>query len=1594
MADVGLKRGEREGARSEGVTQERPGLRSADLVGENGLTAIILATILIFAFLIRVQNVNWDDGQHLHPDERFLSIVSSEIRLPDSVGQYFDTARSPLNPYLDLNKDQKRDRSTFVYGTFPLFLNKAVAEWLDKDPDGSTQRTADWFRSAAGLFGVSFQHPNGSFRFDGEYESHLVGRVLSAVFDLFTIALVFELGRVMFSKRAGLLAAALLSLTVLHIQYSHFFGMETFLAFFVTAVLYFSVRITKSDSRWNYVAAGLAYGLALATKLSALPVLVIPALAVLIRSWPQVEALWQTLLGLPPRGQGGGEIEGPVGWRGLAGRLLGGVVMLVVAGIVFRTAQPYAFNGPGFFDVIDVDLNLRHDVLSMRAVTKLEFLYPTHYFAFSEKYLRDIAGLRNQQSGSDFPPNIQWIARPFLIFPLKNMVFFGLGAPMALAAAGSVAFCLFRIIRRGDFTTFLPLFWAAFFFLFIARGFNPTMRYFIPIYPGLIVVTAFGLVSLWDFAASERALQLATRLRPGLTRVAPAVMRCAVVLTLAGAFLWAIAFLGVYRQDISRVQASKWMAVNLRAGSVLSYQEWDDGLPLNIPGVRPDEFKHVTLKPYIPDSPEKVVELVSGLSQVDYVVESSNRLYDSIPRIPARYPSTTLYYKYLFDGSLGFEKVVEFHNYPRLFGIDIPDQWAEEAFSVYDHPKVTIWKKTPAFSVDRALALLQPAKAAGAINVPPKDSATNALLLRPDDLATQRAGGTWTDVFAGSGFATTHPALYWLIVLELAGIAATPFALVLFRRLPDRGYLLAKPLGLLALGYAVWLVVSLKLVHFERSTILGCLVLLLAGAALVAAVFWDELGEFLRRNWRTVAFGEVLFLVAFLVFYEFRLMNPDLWHPYRGGEKPMDLAYLTAITRSTTLPPFDPWFAGGYINYYYLGQFFTATLTRLTGISPEVAFNLAVPTYFAFTVAAVYCVAFNMAAAARRLLRRSSSGRPIAAWSAIAAGLAGAFFVAVLGNLDGVGELVERLSAVSTWNVHSGVPLVGSVTNSIGGLWQVAAHGAALKPFDYWRPSRILTAPQGQVAPITEFPYFTFLFADLHAHMMAIPFGVLSIGGSLAVALGLRGDRSSGREWALIALLGLITGSLRWLNSWDYPPFLLLAVTALVIGERRQEGGLAATALRLGAKSALLVGLSVLLYLPFLRNYASPVSGLHASEQTTALHQYLAHFGLFLGPVGALLLFQFYRALRASPIHLLVAATRRPGAAGALRAYDRLSLGGQLWLSLVISTTATLAAVFFVFLFRGKSTIGAMIPALALIAYLALRELRLPRPDAGLRLFLLAILGLAFGLSLGVDLVTLNGDITRMNTVFKFYIHAWVLFGLAASFALWYLIFVVRPDYSGAGSLALLKRAPRFAGALAVGALVAGAAIYPVLATPVRLDERFVDLPNTLDGAAFMEKTIYQDAKGPIELKWDWQGIEWLRANVAGSPTIIEGRSDLYRWGSRFSIYTGLPTVLGWDWHQKQQRGKFGGPIIDQRARQVDQFFSDPDPRQALKVLSQYDVSYVIVGQLERLYYPAPGLAKFDTGLAGALEVVYVNPRLTIYRVALGPGELARRAFP
>ncbi|MBF6600282.1 MAG: glycosyltransferase family 39 protein [Dehalococcoidia bacterium] len=1524
------------------------------------LALAALVGILVFAGFLRLNGINWDNNGngvsgHLHPDERFLTQISASTRAPSSVANYFDTKTSALNPYNIRNADGSK-QPTFVYGTLPLFMNKFFASHLQT---------------------LTLGMVDNKDNYDGY---NLSGRALSALFDLATTLLVFLLGRELLSRNAGLLAAFLYAASAFPIQNAHFFVVDPYVTFFATAAILFAVRSAKRGRKRDFALAGVSAGLAAATKITAVSLLPVIVLAIGVYAWPGVKPYvapwWYGRSSAYARQQDGRRLDASVGTF-----VLGSLIALVSAFVAFRIAMPYAFNTPAIGQLFAWHLG---------SIGPLPVPYPD---IMNQQWLKDEVDQQRLLSGNAaFPPDVQWIGRSKWVWPLQQMVSWGMGPALGITAWLGVLFAIALAFRTRQGVWLVPLAWVLGYFGFMGAQFSLYMRYFLPLYPTLTVLAAVLLWSAWQWSNSREPFAAIGRLRSRLAPLRPALpyaVGAGVSVVVLMTLFMGLAFYHIYSQPVTRADASRWIYQNVPAGSVIGHESWDDVVPYEVGGATPRNYGSVTFDNFSPDTPQRVQQLLSNIDQVDYIALASGRVSETVTRVPAAWPVTSRYYAALADGSLGFRKVAEFNSYPELFGIKLNDTGAEESYTVYDHPKVIIYKKTSAYSAAKARQVLGADAFVPGVTALPGQLGQNAMQFTPAVAAKQAAGGTWSSIFQPGNVINDHPLIFWLLAIEVAAFSLLPLTIVVFRGLPDRGFLLTKPLGVLALAYLAYAPASRGAVDYTRGEIAGVLgFLVLVGIA--TGWFWRrEVVAFVRERWRFLLFCEALFLLLFIGSYWIRLQNPDLWHPARGGEKPMDFAYLNGVIRTTDLSqgPIDPWQAGGYLNYYYFGQFIAATVTKLTGIVPEVAYNLIIPMFFALAGAATFSLAYNLAESTRRLLRRRPGRLPISIRGPLVCGVLAVFLVLIAGNLRAVGILEQNFSRVSPW--HANVPLLGGIVAFVGGFKALVFGDASFRQlvysYDWWAPSRALGVvdPTKEVQPITEFPFWTFLFADLHAHLMAIPFALTSAAVGLGAVLNfsrLNRDGPRAREvtsWLMVLLLALIVGALRWINSWDFPPFLLLAAAALVIGERAKEGRMSLRVLVIGGFKALVMAmLTYVFFAPLIKNYNMFYSGFHQSDQTTALGDYLSQFGILLFLVAGLVLFQLNRAITRSRGLRLVFFGHGRRRADSRPVMLALLAGGAaiIWAGTLERWGVTLLA-------------AAGLVAVLLCVW---RELRSPTPTAPAMLYVYGMVALGLGLSGGVEVLTLDGDVGRMNTVFKFYEHVWLLWGVVGAFSLWYVVGVMQPQEAflrRAGELnGWLVRTPRYAfGAAAAGLLVLALA-FPYFGTRARVHDRFNPAQGTgNNGMAYMDQTIYRDADpstglgGEDVLKYDRDGINWMRSQVKGTPTIIEGITPIYRYGSRVSIYTGLPDVLGWDWHQTQQRQRFAAGVAE-RKQDVDTFYNTSDVGQARAILREYNVQYVIVGAVERNYYPG-GMAKFQSGLDGALELSYQNPGMQIWHV-------------
>jgi uncharacterized membrane protein/4-amino-4-deoxy-L-arabinose transferase-like glycosyltransferase len=1547
---------------------------------------LVLIVILLLGAGLRTRGLNWDEGQHLHPDERFLTMVETAIRLPASLSEYFDTLRSPLNPY-------NNNFSSFVYGTAPLFLVRLV---------GQLTGLVDYERMV------------------------LLGRALSALADVFVLAMTFFIARRLYGLRVGLLAALLYALSVLPIKQSHFFTVDTFTNVPLMLAFWFTLDIMEDKRRWRaFLLAGACFGLMLASRINLAPFLGVVGIAALIglvrslESMPHVsvrrdqgEAATSVTATGEPRpmrrfrlgpllieiefkqdttGGAAARAASPVPWKKIWPVLAGLILAVVVALLIFRIAQPYAFEG---------------------------------FFKLNPQFAEDMGRVQRLVSGEDdYPPSHQWTNRAPYWFFWYNLVVWGFGPALGLAAWLGVGLATFQVLRHRRWEHLPMLLWVLGLFFYHGQQFVMTMRYLMPLYPFLAIFAAFFLFEVWE---RTKILAQNNQTNP-LARSARLLAGLLLGIVIGTTAFWAFASSSIYTRTNTRVAASRWIYDHVAEGEVIANEHWDDNLPLRVDGK--DYFRDhqgVMLELYGEDTPEKRDQMVGWMDQTDYIILSSNRLYQSIPRLPMRFPLTTKYYDWLFNGKLGFERVQEFTSYPQFLGITIRDDNAEEAFTVYDHAKVIIFRKTVAYSHDNTVRLFNSVDLTEVLRLKPLDAAASRRQFRMSsvELAADRAGGTWSQIFYPNDLANQFPLLLWLLMVWVIGILAFPFTFVVFHSFADRGYAFAKALGILFVAWFAWTLSSYHLVAFGRLALLSGIALMIIGAVLIWRRSGQELRLFLATRGKVLLIEELVFLGFFALDLFIRFRNPDLWHPWLGGERPMDFAFLNAILKSTYFPPYNPWFAGNYINYYYFGQLISAALVRLSGIIPEVAYNLLIPLFFGLTASSAFGVVFNLVFSGRQRLmpETPSSEEPQVPGlrAPTLAGLFGVILVLIIGNLGQI-----KLAYKGLTELAGGTGLNAFLTGL--NKWLADGQTIPVRIGDwYWTATRVIPDT------INEFPFFTFIYGDLHAHLIAIPFALVALGLAAHILL----NRNE-LKWLDMGIIALILGSLRAINTWDYPTYLGIIGAALILRwsdalrEQNNSGRLEwpewlqqwlrfilvaflqvmlimipLSILRIRVNVELIVYvllllagivvavsqagrswdpyqflkkfswqflpivvLSVLLYLPYVINYATGYASVELWQGTrTTFNEYLTVHGIFL-------------FLTATFLITVVFTNYLRGNSSNHSGFEMTGWAIYFVPALVIASLVLAVLKF--------SILALTLPLLGLGIWIILHH---KTPTEAVWVSVLMVIGLL--LTLMVEAVTLKGDVGRMNTVFKFYLQAWVLFGVASAAGLGLTIKYLtssqavtaeeapsgeRPAPASSWTTNLPRLRWAWWGLFSV--LILAGLLYPISAARAKMNDRYVEnSPPGLNGMDYMQGATYFENNRELVLRWDQEAIQWIRENIPGSPVIMEANTGLYRWGDRYSIYTGLPTVIGWDWHTKQQYSLLPSDLIDSRVALVQEFYNTPDSRRAKEIADRYGVSYVVVGGLERAVYDANGLAKFDL-FNEDWTLVHQNEQVNVYKV-------------
>ncbi|MBI3240707.1 MAG: glycosyltransferase family 39 protein [Chloroflexi bacterium] len=1673
---------------------ERAAPRTASL-DWRGLAVDLLLVLLVAAGLyFRFSWTNWNQGTDLHPDEYGLTGTLTQLHIPKSLGEYFNTRISPMSPYqkydidgLPIPPDPEYPvpDNRMRWGQWPLTIIRFAAEVT-----GNTDYT----------------------------KLRLMGRQLSALADSLSLLIIFLIGSRLYNRRVGLLAAALSALAVMQIQQSHFMTADNIAGTFTALTMYFAVRAaqavpvtgeraTGKGSRYRdwlwYVLFGVSFGMALASRINLLPLFG----EILAAAFIAYTDRW---LKAQKEGRDPTNLLIEAGWR-IA-------LAAVFAFIAFRVTQPMSFRAE-------------------TGDTTLFTIKP------NPEWSESMAVAQAESSGiGGGPPGEQWTNRPALIFPFINMVIWGMGLPLGLAAWAGLAWAAWRSLNTSAWRLhLLPLTWAGGYFLFMGTRWVKSVRYFLPIYPFMALFAAWAVYELWAMAKRDKdegpLRETKDERKPSsiVYRLSSAALFAVVTL---GTLTWAWGFTSIYRTDNSRIQASRWIYQNVPAafnltldtadgvyvepisapfpaqiagdqpllavleprvsgtvnsvtvghardlagastailhvvlsanpegtqplaqtdviietedpglpggtfiaplgpvqlekgtryyllasggpenflevtGSAIANESWDEGLPLRIEGR--DGFgglyRGLTMEMRWGDDENKRQMIINNLTEVDYLILPSQRAIWSASRLPNAYLMTMEYYRALFDGRLGFDLVAQFQSPITIGPLQISDvagsvawgrqpdlpiskaePWndnifsAEEAFSVYDHAPVWVFKKRADFTIEKASAVLYAVDLTRVVNQGPREAtAAPTLLMLPRDRVTeQQAGGTWSQMFnRNSPLNAIEPlgVVAWWLTVVLLGWLAFPITFVAFSGLHDRGFAFTRNVSLLLISWTAWLLASVQLLPFTQLTLWLVALALVPVSAFIVWRRGSEIKAWLAENRRYVLIVEILSLGFFVFFLLIRLGNPDLWHPSYGGEKPMDFSYFNAVLKSTSFPPYDPWFAGGYLNYYYYGFVIVATVTKMLGIVPSFAYNLILPMLFSLVGIGAFGVAYNLVASSRKPKAEESINNqyPITKTAnPYFAGLAAALLFVALGNLGQKDVIMKALTRAGA-DVQTASPLFADLQRAAVGAWRIYVERQPT-PIGtgewYWNATRV--TPEVTIA---EFPFFTFLYADLHAHMIVLSMSVVTLGWIVSLVNNARSGKRPGwlETVALWAIGGLAFGVIQPSNLSDYQTYWLLGGVAIFYAEYLKHGKFSIRFLiDVSWRCILLIGLASVLFRPYTAWRGEGYGAIELWKgDRTPLDSYIIIHGLFLFIALGFLLVETRRWMQKTTL-------------------DEVR-------DLINPALFTLA-VFVVFVI-GLWLAGYKVAVIAL-PLVAWTGLLMIRPDAEPeRRVTLALFGLGLLLTMVVEVVVAKGDIGRMNTQFKFYLQVWTFLSVASGPALAW-VWAQMPEW-----VSLNRRVWQ----IALAVLVVVAASYTATAASAKIRDRFPqrtavldstepgvdckaipgmpllytqssdvkDQPHSLDGMDYMQWSAHCDQGYYIPLKYDYDAIRWMQDNVQGSPVIVEVNTPEYRWGSRYTINTGLPGVVGWNWHQRQQRGVVvSDTLVTKRVEDIGLFYSTLDETEAQAFLKKYNVSYIVVGGYELAYYPPESFVKFERMVdAGLLKAAYQNDGVVIYEV-------------
>lgn len=843
--------------------------------------------------------------------------------------------------------------------------------------------------------------------------------------------------------------------------------------------------------------------------------------------------------------------------------------------------------------------------------------------------------------------------------------------------------------------------------------------------------------------------------------------------------------------------------------------------------------------------------------------------------------------------------------------------------------------------------------------------------------------------------------LKWWITLFAFGAAAFPFSSLLFAGFRGRGYGFAKSIGLLSSSFLLWTFCYTGILPFNRIWV----TLILAA---VAALGWGLkiTREAAVRALSTpdeicgIAVEETIFVAALVFCCFIKGLYPDI----NGEEKFMDFAFLNSLVRTNTLPAPDPWLAGKSINYYYYGQYIFAYITKLNGVSTSVAYNLSMCTTFALSFTMAYSLGSLFIEGARK------AGLKVPEPVRMAAGLLTAFAVSVFGNAHSFFYDENSIGNHFLYFLKDLGVNVGRTTNF---FYPDSTRFIGHNPDSLIKNAAGVIVRNGDYT-IHEFPCYSYMLGDLHAHVVGLMITMLIV--AVLFAYYISASHPSGDELLVSAFPGtgmqtgffaqlkheqkrllvpsmIITGVLLGIatmcNYWDFLIYFIVGCMVLLIYNIKtsrhfwsfssaiffvvETAMILICYLKFSKQAFLLVGAELIVfgicfigtaYLPTaLSRTGLGMSFLFTSASLCSL-TFNSKFDMIANSLAKSVDHtSFYQFVMVWGVHLIFAAAL-----------------------LVLTIISALKAKGTPRAASGKE--GAGVPRNAVARFMA----RMNPAD----LFMSGLAVVAFLLLMAPELFYVvdiyGGSYKRANTMFKFTFAAFVLLSLVMGYTLFRIICRYAEKGSRPGAV--------ITGSIVLTLLLVIPAHYPLVSIEQRSGKIDYENYKSLDGTAYLtSRDSSLIAAGAGDLIPYKEAVVWLNSNVKGQPVILEANGLSYTDSCIVSSYTGLPTVLGWQTHEWLWRFqgiyKDGNLVTDPskpdvwtdimtpRDTDIAAIYSSTDIISAKKLLDKYNVTYLIVGDLERAHLAQPehGMTIDDTVMKNLGKVVFTSENGSLYIV-------------